>query len=436
MPADATPTAAGDVEAAVRTVELASVRSLTLWLAPMFALFAPFDWFASGPAGPVLALQDIALALVYAGLHLWARRPDAERHAHLAGGLMAAAVLPYQLANLWVTGDPVFAAGLALWQVGIGIVLLHWGWVTALLAISNVAYGTVAWQLAPSNPSSDWVQYGFILVSATVIGLVAHGVRLRTIRRLEGLRLAERARRLELEQAQAAAREVEAVRRANELKTEFINTAAHELNTPLTPILLQMRLLRRSLADGTPEQSHALDIMERNLERLRELLADVLDSARLQADRLPIRPEAVDLAGIAQAVVHEYGSTAKASGVQLRLDAPPTLSLQGDPKRLHQVVANLVSNALKHTPVTGRVTVRVAAADGHARLEVEDTGPGIPAPQHARLFQPFSRVHDGGPHGTGLGLYICRSIVERHGGTIGVADAPGSGARFWVQLPR
>src|SRR5207248_669592 len=119
---------------------------------------------------------------------------------------------------------------------------------------------------------------------------VAHGVRLRTYRRLESLRLQERRRRIELEQAQRAAREVETVRRVNQLKTQFINTAAHELSTPMTPIVLELRVLRASHAAGaTPEQQRSWEVLQRNVDRLRELLADVLDSARLQTDQLPLQ---------------------------------------------------------------------------------------------------------------------------------------------------
>ncbi|MFO1533238.1 MAG: sensor histidine kinase [Thermoplasmatota archaeon] len=429
------------VEGAIRVVVLHTLRTLTLWLAPLFLLFVPLDYLYSGTHGPALALLDAAIGLVYGTIHLVIRlRGLGAAHAHTAAGLVALAALPYLLANLWVTGEPVFSSGLALWAMALSLIVLSWPWLLALLAVAGVAWGALAHELNARSPSPDWLQYAFVLAAAAVMAIVAHTVRLRTTRRLEGLRLLERARRLELERAQETAREVGAVRRLNELKTHFINTAAHELATPMTPIVLQLQVLRDDLEPGmTPEQRRSWQILARNLDRLRMLLQDVLDGARLQADHFSVEFGPVDLAAVADTVVAEYAETARRGKVQITCANPDPAPVRGDAKRLQQVMANLVGNAVKFTPPGGAVHVRVRTEGPGAVVEVTDTGLGVASADAARLFQPFVQVHD--PRkttvgGTGLGLYISRGIVERHGGKIGVRSAgAGQGSTFWFTVP-
>jgi signal transduction histidine kinase len=429
-----------EVERALQSVVLQTVKSLTAWLAPLFFLFAPFDYLYSPPAAShALALLDLAVGVVMAATHLVLRSGKIPlSRAHAAAGMTVLLFLPYLLANIWITGQPVQSAGLALWQIGLSLVLLSWPWTVALLGLSNLAWAAEVTRLPPSP---DWGQYGYILASATVISVVAHGVRLRTFRRLEGLRLAEHAQRMELERAQAAAREVETVRRVNRIKTEFINMAAHELATPMTPILLQLKVLRMAdRSNLTEQQARSLDVLDRSLGRLNGLLEDILDSSRLQADRLPMMDVPVDVVRVVREAVEGYREPAAAAHVALDASAQgQPLAVRGDAKRLHQVVTNLLSNAIKFTPRGGHVRVDVSNDGAAVRVEVADTGMGLSPEDAPRLFQPFTQVHDPSrieARGTGLGLYICKGIIERLGGRIGCrSPGPGKGSTFWFTLP-
>jgi signal transduction histidine kinase len=287
-------------------------------------------------------------------------------------------------------------------------------------------------------PSPEWAQYVFILASSTLIATVAHGVRLGNIRHLEGLRISERIHREQLERAQRTAREVQAVRQVNEAKTRFINTAAHELSTPMTPIVLQISLLRKDTEGMTERQRHGLDILARNVARLNGLLQDVLDSARLQSDRFLLTKTPTDLATLLAEGAADYEAAAAEKGLTVRV-ACPTLTVPLDAKRVSQVVGNLLGNAIKFTPKGGAITLTGEALDGKVRVAVADTGTGVTHDEAARLFQPFAQLQerrDPSTPGTGLGLYISKGIVEHHGGAIGCESAgAGKGTTFWFTLP-
>lgn len=430
--------APGQLQGALDAVSLQAARSLAPWLGLLFALFVASDLLLfDPPADRILATYDALLVALYFGAWLLLRRGAVPlRHAGTVAGGLLLLVLPYLLTVLWVTGQPLQSSGLALWQVGLGMFLLSWRWFAALLAVSNLAWLAVVSALPPSE---EWSHFGVLLLSASVLAAVAHGVRLRTYRRLEALRLADEARRQELELALAEAQKMREVSRVSELKTRFMNVAAHELATPLTPIVIQMRLLRPMAAAMAPEARKSVEILGRSLDRLNLLVRDILDGSRLQADKLPLAADDIDLGALLAAGTESYLSAAGAAGVRLELHAPPGLQVRGDASRLHQVVANLLGNALKFTPAGGSVRVEARREGAEVRVEVTDTGAGFPPDQVELLFQPFSQLHESSPdrgRGTGLGLYIVRGIVERHGGHIGARSrGPGSGATFWFTLP-
>jgi signal transduction histidine kinase len=239
-------------------------------------------------------------------------------------------------------------------------------------------------------------------------------------------------------QAQLAAKAAEAaqMKELAQLKTQFLNNAAHELSTPLTPLRLQMATLRRMEFSGA--QRDALALLERNVDRLVLLVQDLLDASRLQAGRLRIVPRPVAPAQVVGDVVASFAEKASRQGVSLLSaveDGPPA-TLDG--ARIHQVLVNLVHNALKFTP-KGTVAVRARYDGGDLVLAVSDTGAGLAPEQVARLFQPFVQVHDvrtSTVGGTGLGLYVSKGIVDQHGGTIRCrSDGPGKGSTFEVVLP-
>jgi signal transduction histidine kinase len=238
--------------------------------------------------------------------------------------------------------------------------------------------------------------------------------------------------RREAEAALARLREAERVR------TDLLNAITHDIQNPLTPIQLQLRLLRRT-GGLAAEGLERLDVVQRNVDHVARLSADLADVARLQDGRLPVLRQPMDLRAVLRDVAESFLPVAQEAGVALSVEGDAPLPVDGDAVRLRQVVANLVSNALKFTPAGGRVTVSGRAVGGRVAVEVADTGRGLAPEETARLFRPFSQVHAPGEarvRGSGLGLYISRGLAEAHGGRLGVESGGlGQGATFRLELP-
>ncbi|MCA1813540.1 MAG: PAS domain-containing sensor histidine kinase [Halobacteriales archaeon] len=244
-------------------------------------------------------------------------------------------------------------------------------------------------------------------------------------------------RERELERAERTAREqlIERLEESARFKTHLLNTAAHELFTPLTPIAMQVDMLKESGMEGGERQRRAVDILDRNVHRLLRLLTDLLDVSRLQGGRLPLSMRPVDLVSVLQETLDMYAETAQRREVELALDAPPAAIAEADPDRVQQVLSNLVGNALKFTPPGGRITLRLTPGETACLVQVVDSGAGFAPEDATRLFEAFSQL-DAEHGGTGLGLFISRGIVERHGGRIWAESAgPGTGATFSFTLP-
>jgi signal transduction histidine kinase len=231
----------------------------------------------------------------------------------------------------------------------------------------------------------------------------------------------------------------EGLRRADRLKDEFLALVTHELRTPLTSIAgFVEALLNGHAGELSPEQRQFLEIVERNANRLGGLVNDLLLAARLEAGKVELQLEDADLAELALQAVSSAGPHAEKAGVRLELDAA-AVRVHGDRVRLAQVLDNLISNALKFTRAGGRARVKVAARDGTAVVTVADTGVGIPKAEQARLFERFFRASSAtsaGIPGSGLGLSIVKTLVELHGGSIGVDSNEGHGTTVRVALPR
>jgi signal transduction histidine kinase len=255
---------------------------------------------------------------------------------------------------------------------------------------------------------------------------------------LDRLHAEERAARGEAESAHRIVQEQnERLREADRLKDEFVALISHDLRTPLTSIMgyLELTLEDPTLSD---EQRDYLHVVERNSERLLHLVNDLLFVARLEAGEFELRPSDVDIAAVAQQIVHETAPRAQAKGVRLTCDVASVPELQVDKGRMFQLLGNLVSNAVKFTPEGGSVDVRVVLAEDCVAIEVSDTGIGIAAEEQRHLFDRFFRAtsaRDGQIPGTGLGLYIARAIVTAHGGKIGVRSELGRGTTFRIDLP-
>ncbi|HEX2065748.1 MAG TPA: HAMP domain-containing sensor histidine kinase, partial [Candidatus Thermoplasmatota archaeon] len=246
---------------------------------------------------------------------------------------------------------------------------------------------------------------------------------------------------VESEQALAREREAEVWRleEMNRFKSMFINTAAHELLNPLTPMRSVLHILRRDPAGLSQEKlAKNLDILARNLDRLNRLVGDLLDASRLEAGKLGLRKSEVDLDRLVGEAAESFQPVAAARGVHLECHRAGPLAAQADPDRIAQVLSNLLSNAVKFTPAGGCVRLGLRRVEGGAEVAVADDGIGFDAEASAKLFQPFSRAHDGRQvaPGTGLGLYVSKGIVELHGGRIaGASPGPSLGATFTVFLP-
>jgi PAS domain S-box-containing protein len=249
-------------------------------------------------------------------------------------------------------------------------------------------------------------------------------------------------RQAEADRLQSLAREHEIARLKEQdaFKTLFINTAAHELRTPMTPIKIHIHVLESGKrGELNPEQRKTVDILKRNLDRLGMLIEDVLNVSRLQAGHLALEKRRIALDAVVREVAQTFQPMADRAGVRLQLFAAEGALVDADPKRISQVLFNLVDNALKFTPSGGRVEVALRADRGWAEVQVRDTGAGIRAEDIPRLFQPFSQVHDtmqSTKGGSGLGLYISMGILELHGGSIRCeSGGPGLGSTFTFMLP-
>lgn len=235
----------------------------------------------------------------------------------------------------------------------------------------------------------------------------------------------------DLERAQAVRnREIDRLKEIDQMKGRFINTAAHELGTPLTPLKVQLHLLESGqLGPLAPQQARAVKILSRNLSRVMTLVGDMLSISRMDAGELKLRKAPLDLAALVAETCDSFVDGARQRGITLQAQAPEALFIHGDMSRLGQVLYNLTNNALKFTPSGGTVTVRARRHGTEALVQVQDTGIGLDADDIARLAQPFVKLADASPHGdpgTGLGLYIAKGLIERHGGLLWL-ESPGKG---------
>ena len=238
----------------------------------------------------------------------------------------------------------------------------------------------------------------------------------------------------------AVIRDISERKAVDRLKNEFISTVSHELRTPLTSIRGSLGLIEGGVAGEVPERARELvRIARANADRLIRLINDILDLEKMEAGKLELRRRFLDLSALVDATVAELRGMAEADGIELHHDLRALPRINADPDRLQQVLTNLLSNAIKFSPPAAPVTVRAfEKSPGTARIEVEDVGPGIPATMIDRLFRKFEQLDgsDGRARGgTGLGLAISRSIVEQHGGRIGVQSEPGVRTVFWFELP-
>jgi signal transduction histidine kinase len=229
---------------------------------------------------------------------------------------------------------------------------------------------------------------------------------------------------------------LEAQRELARMQDEFISTISHELRTPLGFIKGYVTtLMRQDTAWDAETRMEFLQIVDEESDRLRELIDNLLDSSRLETGSLGMTKEPIHVGTLIRDTVSRTKSAYPEMDLRMELaDDLPLISL--DPTRVAQVLDNLLSNAHKYASASP-VVIRSYMNNNAVKIEVEDSGPGIPSEHIPRLFERFYRVPDQtvNVRGTGLGLYICRKIVEAHGGEIGVTSQPGAGTRFNFTLP-
>ena len=217
----------------------------------------------------------------------------------------------------------------------------------------------------------------------------------------------------------------------------FASDAAHELRTPLAAIKLQGQLLARAKTDE--DRAKYSERLQQGIARATRLVQQLLTIARLDPEAKKPLSE-VDLADLALSVHMDLEPIAEGRNITLTAKASP-VTLMGMPDALRLLITNLSDNALRYTPEGGRIEISVAAEGASARIEVADSGPGIPPEERARVFERFYRALGTKVSGTGLGLAIVQRIVELHGGRIRIedglerADGSGRGARFVVEIP-
>ncbi|HUI95534.1 MAG TPA: sensor histidine kinase [Xanthobacteraceae bacterium] len=231
--------------------------------------------------------------------------------------------------------------------------------------------------------------------------------------------------------------EKQVAEKAARLKDEFVGTVSHELRTPLTSISASLGLLTNTATlDPNPAAKRLVAIAHNNCQRLVRLVNDILDVAKLEAGHVAFEIQRVDVQLLLEDAVDTNRALGAEAGVGITLNCDHGCAVEADPDRLTQVFSNLLSNAIKFSPSGSEVVVSLDRAGEAVRVSFRDHGPGIPPSFRPRLFEKFAQSQDGPKRGgTGLGLSIAREIVCRLGGEIGLEDAPGGGALFFVVLP-
>ncbi len=230
---------------------------------------------------------------------------------------------------------------------------------------------------------------------------------------------------------------VEELRRLSALRADFVSLVSHELRTPMAAVIGAARTLQQRWRELSPEHRESfLELIAGETNRLADLIGDVLDTSRIEAGTFSFRFADVDLGQL----VADSVATAQVGQdeVHLRADVrPPLPAIRGDVERLRQVLANLIDNAIKYSPAGAEVEVLAYQEDGLVRIDVRDAGPGIAKDDQKLIFEKFGRVTGPGAArpGTGLGLFIARSIAEAHGGALDVESAPEQGSTFTLELP-
>lgn len=401
-------------------------------------------WPASMPTLPnaVFGIIPVGFSsyLLFTMFYLRTRRHAPRLHAVL-GLLIGATVVPPMMAVLGAWGAAQQAmAVLALLVLAAtllsSIVTLRRGYGPAgyyLAAGGLFILGTIVYVLT-------W--FGLLPVSALTANSMQLGSALEALLLSFGLGsrinlLQDEKQRVEME-AQRAEVTTRALQEANDLKTQLLSIAAHDLRNPLGAIQGFADILREELPPYDRRQE-AVGIIRDSAARMLDLLNDLLNTSAIESGQMELDLQPVHLGQLAMGVVRGYEVRARQKEQVLHLHvADRGLPVRGDEVRLREAMDNLVSNAVKYAPLHSSIDVTVKARDGWIRFAVADEGPGLTPPDRDKLFQRFQRLSarpTKGESSTGLGLAITKAVIELHGGTIDVESRPGEGSTFYFDLP-
>lgn len=235
-------------------------------------------------------------------------------------------------------------------------------------------------------------------------------------------------------------RQNEELRKLDELKNTFLGIAAHDLRNPIANIqMMTNMLLSNENSMSVEEAQDIINDIHQQSKHMLGLLEDILDVTAIESGKLDLSPEYIDAIDFMEKVVTRQRRIAESKGTHIILQRVAIGNIYADPTRLRQVMDNLLSNAIKFSPPKSTIVTNLEHTKSKWRFEVIDQGPGITKKDRTRLFQDFATLSaqpTGGEKSTGLGLAICKRIVEAHGGKIGVDTKPGEGSTFWFTIPR
>lgn len=229
---------------------------------------------------------------------------------------------------------------------------------------------------------------------------------------------------------------IAALQAAHDQKDQFLRIAVHDFKTPLNTIRLAQYFLRGLVGDD-PHALDALDAIEETVLWMNALVEDYLDTARLRSGRAQLRVEPVLVDEIVWNVINQYALAAERKGITLHGDLPEAVVL-ADARRLLQIIANLVSNAIKYSPPGSTISITTAVRGPRVRISVADQGPGIPLEERSQLFTAFGQLSPqptGGESSSGLGLWIVKELAELQRAEVGLDCPPDGGSVFWVEFP-
>ncbi len=227
---------------------------------------------------------------------------------------------------------------------------------------------------------------------------------------------------------------------ANRMKSEFIAIVSHQLRSPLSIFKWTLDALGRVKPAAAADQARYLSILGDNTEKMIGLINMLLEVSRIEAGRMALKREAVDLASLTGELVRALAPYVEAARITLRyLARDPLPAVAGDPERLKMVIQNLLDNAIRYSPSGGEVSIRITPLDRRSVLwQIKDRGSGIPQAEQRYIFQRFFRAENAklsSAQGSGLGLYVARAVIAELGGEMGFTSEEGKGSTFWFRLP-